>query len=293
MTITGDIIDMAFRKYRPAVAFSGGGDSMVVLDLCLRRGHKPPLVYVDTQMEWNSSQPYVADFAKRNGLELHIAKAEMTPLEVWQRYGFPMLGKMPARMWMRTHPAKDYGFKVDCSTCCRKIKIEPGRLKAKEIGCNAMLSGLRGNADDRLRGLRSIKDGAVIYLKQDQLTQINPIDGWTDSMVRRYTKRHKLEINPIKAAGMSSVGCRYCGGGSRYVDNTIRFLRHHDPADWRHLMTDLGHARTILAIKYDAPLEVIDAAIDKLGGLGRMLDAMPHVFDFLQFPPLSIDGYDK
>ena len=58
-------------------------------------------------------------------------------------------------------------------------------------------------------------------------------------------------------------------------------------------MTDLGHARTILAIKYDAPLEVIDAAIDKLGGLGRMLDAMPHVFDFLQFPPLSIDGYDK
>lgn len=293
MIATHRIIDMAFRKYRPCVAFSGGGDSMVVLDLCLRAGHKPPLVYVDTRMEWADSMPFIESIAKRHGLDLHVTASQMTPPEIWQKHGWPMLGKMPARMWMRKHPAADYGFKVDCSTCCRKVKIEPGRIKAKEIGCNAMLTGLKGKADDRLRGLRSKLDGAVIYLKTDALTQINPIDGWTETMVRRYHKAHDLPRNPIAVEGETGVGCRHCGGGMRFPDNVVRLLRKKDPEDWRRLMAEYGHARIILAIKYDAPLDIIDEALDRMGGLDAVLDKMPHVFDFLQYPPLSIDGYDK
>lgn len=266
---------------------------MTVLYLCLQAGQKPPLVYVDTRMEWKSSQPFVKQIAKKHKLELHITKSVETPQEIWKKHGHPMLGKLPAILWMRKHPEADYGFKIDCSTCCRKVKTVPGRLKAKEIGCNAMLTGLKGASDDMLRKLRSKKDGAVVYVKRDQITQINPLDGWTNTMVRRFYRQYKLPQNSIMEEGASGVGCRYCGGGQRFVNNFIRFLREHDPKDWRKLMTEYDRARIVLAIKYEVPLTIIDAAIKEVGGLDKVLNEMPHILDFVQYPPLKIDGYQK
>ena len=202
MKITLDLIHMAFEKYRPSLAFSGGSDSMVLLDIVTSAGYKPPLVYVDTQMELPESKQFALEMAKKYGCEITVAKYKLTPVEVWNKYGFPFLGKMPARMWMQKHRGDNsLGFKIDCSTCCRKIKIEPGRRAVTDMGCNASLTGVRGNADDRLRGMRDLKDGAVKYIKTDKLTNIMPLSGWTDMMIRRYSKAHELPVQSAETAG--------------------------------------------------------------------------------------------
>jgi 3'-phosphoadenosine 5'-phosphosulfate sulfotransferase (PAPS reductase)/FAD synthetase len=137
MKTTVAIIDRAFRQYRPTLAYSGGGDSTVLLDIVTKLGHRPPLIYTDTQMEYDSQLSHIKEVAARYDLPLHVAKAPITPLECWQRYGYPMLGKMAAAMWMRKHPELEYGFRLNVSACCRKMKIKPGRDTVKEIGCNA------------------------------------------------------------------------------------------------------------------------------------------------------------
>jgi 3'-phosphoadenosine 5'-phosphosulfate sulfotransferase (PAPS reductase)/FAD synthetase len=291
MKRTRAIIEQAFRQYRPALAYSGGGDSTVLLDIVAGMGYRPPLIYSDSQMEYSTSLPFVNEQAARYGLPLHIAKAKLTPLKCWQRYGYPMLGKMAARIWMQKHPSAQWGFKVDVSTCCRKMKIAPAREMVRNIGCNATLTGQRGAQDDRLRGMRAHKDGAICELKQDHLTQINPLNGWTDLMVLRYTKQHNLPVNPARKAGALTIGCMYCGGGAQFDNSGFRVLRHVAPAEWRRLIIDFGFGPIIIAIKYGVPLADATAALHALGGLQAVADTMPHVFDFLRINPLK--GYDR
>ena len=291
MKRTRAIIEQAFRQYRPALAYSGGGDSSVLLDIVVGMGYRPPLIYTDTQMEYGTNPAFVREQAARYGLPLHIARADITPLECWRRHGYPMLGKMAARIWMQRHPAAVYGFKTDVSTCCRKIKIEPARKLLHAIGCNATLTGQRGAQDDRLRGMRSHKDGAICEIKSDHITQINPLDGWTDTMVKRYAAQHALPINPARAAGALTIGCLYCGGGAQFDNSGFRVLRHTDPAAWRRMVTEYGFGPIIIAIKYQVPLAEAQAALDHLGGVDAVADRMPHVFDFLRTNPLK--GYDR
>jgi len=291
MKRTRAIIEQAFRQYRPALAYSGGGDSSVLLDIVHGMGYRPPIIYADTQMEYGDNQSFVSKQAAHYGLALHIARADITPQECWKRYGYPMLGKQSARIWMQKHPADTYGFKVDCSTCCRKMKIAPARRLHHKIGCNATLTGLRGEADSTIRGLRAIKDGAICELKADNLTQINPLDGWTDLMIKRYTEQHALKVNPQKEAGHVTAGCMYCGGGAQFDNSALRALRFADPIAWRRMVTAYGFAPIIIAIKYQVPLADAKTALDHLGGVETVADTMPHVFDFLRLKPLK--GYDR
>jgi 3'-phosphoadenosine 5'-phosphosulfate sulfotransferase (PAPS reductase)/FAD synthetase len=289
MNQTREIIERAFRQYRPALAYSGGGDSSALLDIVCSLGHKPPIIFSDSQMEYNSSLEFVQTQAKRYGLPFYVAKAPITPEQCWQKYGYPMLGKIAARTWMQKHPAAETGFKIDVSACCRKMKIAPPREMIKKIGCNAILTGQRGAQDDRLRGMRAHKDGPICYLKQDKITQINPLLGWTDTMIRRYAEQHELPINPAKAAGAMTIGCLFCGGGAQFDNSGFRILRKINPEAWRHMLVDFKFAAVIIAIKYEVTLRDAEVAIEKLGGIEKVMSAMPHVFDFLRLNPLK--GY--
>lgn len=285
MKTTVSIIHTMFSKYRPAVAFSGGTDSCVLLDIIFNLGYRPPLIYVNTQMEDERSQKHAEERASFYGLDLHVAKAVLTPFEIWSRYGFPFLGKMPARMFMQKHRGSEsLGFKLDCSTCCRKIKIEPGRNKAKELGCNAMLSGMRGNADDRMRGLRAIKDGAIKYLKQDKITNATPLIGWTDCMIRRYMKNHDIPNHPLKDEGHAITSCMYCAGDCKFEDGNLRHRRLYDFETFRKMVKDFDFGAILLAIKYNTHIDNVKHAIENLGGYDKMLETMPHVFELASTP---------
>jgi 3'-phosphoadenosine 5'-phosphosulfate sulfotransferase (PAPS reductase)/FAD synthetase len=292
MKQTADIIRRSFRQYRPAIAYSGGGDSTVLLDIVARMGYRPPLIYVDTQMEYEDALPFIRSVAKKYGMQLHVTKAKVTPAECWKKYGYPMLGKQSARIWMQSHRGhKSLGFRCDCSTCCRTMKLAPGRSKVREIGCNASLTGLRGEADSRIRGLRAIKDGAIHFLEADKITQVNPLHGWTDLMIARYTKQNGIPVEPKKQAGHVTSGCMFCGGGAQFDNSGFRVLRRIRPEAWRRMIVDLEFGPVILAIKYDMPLSMTNEAINRLGGLATVADRMPHVFDFLRINPLK--GYDR
>ncbi|MHB8276489.1 MAG: phosphoadenosine phosphosulfate reductase family protein [Candidatus Humimicrobiaceae bacterium] len=290
MEITKRIIEEACRQStRQALSFSGGGDSMVLLDILSKMNIRPVVIYADSQMEYFESVPFIREVCKKYGLELHIAKADITPVEQWHKQGWPMLGKLAARLWMQKN--KDKGFKLDVSSCCRRMKIVPARKLTIKLGATLQFTGQRGGQDDKMRGMREFKDGAIKYVIADKILVCNPLLGWTDGMIRRYTVQNELMIHPMKKAGAQTIGCMYCGGGAQFDNSGFKILRRTNPEAWHRFMVEWEAGLIVLAVKYNLALSTAQELVKAEGGLKKLAKESPWIFDYLRENPLK--GYDK
>jgi len=290
MELTKAIIREAMEKsQKQVISFSGGGDSMVLLDIIHKMGYRLPLVYADSQMEYPETQPFIHKVAERYGMPLHVAVGSRTPIEQWQRQGWPMLGKMAARIWQQNNQDKD--FRCDVSSCCRQMKILPARKLTKSLGADLQFTGQRGGQDDMLRGLRAFKDGAIKYVQADKILVCSPLLGWTDTMIRRYTKQNDLPIHPAKASGAQTIGCMYCGGGAQFDNSGFRILRRTNPDAWHRFMVEWRAGEVVIAMKYETTAAAARQAIRQLGGLEQVAAERPWIFDYLRTKPLA--GYDR
>lgn len=293
MKIAIDIINEVMNTGRKAcIAFSGGSDSIVLIDLIYRHTNWRPLViFADSQMEYPETENFCQDVCKTYGIELHVARSLRTPTQQWQKQGWPMMGKMAARIWMQRHRQRPMGFKLDVSSCCRNMKIAPARKLARQLGCEIQFTGTKGASDDLLRSMRAFKDGAIKYVKSDRLTICSPLTGWTDTMVRRYFDKNDLMEHPAKSRGAITIGCVCCGGGSQFSNSGFRVLRKTWPEAWWKYVVQAGMGEIILAIKYDKPLDEIREAIEAIGGIALLAETRPWIFDFTTKSP--IQGYLK
>jgi len=278
---------------RTITALSGGGDSMVLLDILHETlGAKcPPALFCDTGMEHPETRPFVEKVAQSYEVELYIASPTRSPLEQFTKKGWPFLGKLPARKWMREHKGRDYGFRVNVTACCQGMKIAPARRLIKRAGFKLNYSGTRGRADDSLRSMRAVKDGTLYRNREYKLWQCNPLIGWTDNQINTYTRDRALPRHPLKAVGLTSTGCMYCGGGCQHTNSTYRVLRHTNLEAWHRFMVEWQAGEILLAIKYDRPLWLVRKAIEELGGLWKLAESRPELFDFCRTKPRK--GYVK
>ena len=288
---TLDLIEDATSKGpRAAVAFSGGSDSLVLLDLVAETKTRPFIIWIDTQMEWPGSREFIEQTVAKYNLPLRIARADRTPQDQWARSGWPMLGKRAAREWTQQH-AITRGFKINVSECCRAMKIQPARRLTRNLGCSVQITGQRGQADDNVRGLRTMKDGPLFYQKRDRLWIANPLTGWTDAEIRGYIADRNLPEHPAKIRRAHTIGCIYCGGGSQYTNSGLRHLRLLEPNLWYDYIFKQGAGFIILSLKHNRHIHDIHRAVNELGGLDTLARERAWVFDFTRKSPIK--GYNK
>jgi len=274
----------------PSVAFSGGSDSMVLLDLIrTSSGSRPAVIWADTQMEWPETKRFIEKVTSDWGYRLFTIKAPIRPVHQWDRTGWPMLGKISARNWQAKN--KNLGFKINVTECCRNIKIKPARKLTKSLGCSIQLTGQKGKIDDSLRGLRTIKDREMFYQKKDNLWIANPLIGWTDADIAAYSKKQNLPQHPRRKNGAITIGCIFCGGGCQYTNSGYRVLRKLWPEAWFQFMIEWGGGLIMLALKYKRHINEVSDAVALLGGLETLAKTRPFIFDFSRIKP--IPGYDK
>ena len=273
------------RDHGPAyLAFSGGTDSTVLVDLVFRlTSHRPPLIYVDAQNDYPETLSHVQAVADRYGASFYPIRANKTLDRQWTRTGYPMLGKLRAREWMQRN--RGLGIKIDCSSCCSAMKTEPARAFARSKGFGLALTGVRGGEDDTLRGTRAHLDGAIHYNKASGIWNAAPLTGWTATMVNRYSQAHALPRHPARDKGAITVGCVACGGGAQYSASCYRILRTTAPDLWRHYIVEKRLGEIILTVKNRMPIATIRQAIERLGGLAHLAETRPWVFDFLEATP--------
>jgi len=201
-------IEQKYKRFRPkvdvaAVSFSGGKDSMVLLDLVQRTLNPDQYVVVfnDTWMELGDTYKVVEETKKRwPQLNFYTARSEKNAETTWKEMG------PPSRLirW-----------------CCTVHKSAPTLLMLRTLvgkpSVRALvIEGVRREESQR----RSVYSDVAIGYKHDTQTNIRPIMDWSSTEIYLYIFSRSLPLNRAYRFGLTRVGCSVCpfaSGWSEYV----------------------------------------------------------------------------
>ena len=177
------------------VAFSGGKDSIVLLDLVKQALPKSAFIVVfgDTQMEFPDTYKVIDEVEKQcvnEGIEFYRVASEMSPEKTWQLFGPPAT----VLRW-----------------CCSVHKAAPQTLKLREVlgkpnFVGADFVGVRAQESFK----RSSYDVENIGMKQRGQYSHNSILEWSSAEIWLYIFMHNLPINQTYKKGNARAGCLLC-----------------------------------------------------------------------------------
>jgi phosphoadenosine phosphosulfate reductase len=164
------------------VAFSGGKDSVVLLDLVKRAGVKYDAHYNITGID----PPELFYFIRDRHPEVQRHRPEMTMWKLIVKTGMP-----PTRI---------------ARYCCAYLKERGGTGRV-------VLTGIRWAESDRRRNTRKAVE--TCYKKQPRFL-INPIIEWTDKDVWQYIRMNGVKYCSLYDEGFKRLGCIGCPMADRH-----------------------------------------------------------------------------
>lgn len=191
----------AKQSYHSVCAFSGGKDSLVLLDL-MSKALSPDQFYVifgNTGMELSTTYAAVEKARDRyTNLRFYEAKSYMPPEKSWDEFG-------PPGRRMRW--------------CCSVHKSVPTVLKIREIedDYNAralVFDGIRAEESAQ----RAEYDDVSIGAKNTNQVNCSPLFKWNSAEVFLHLIANDLLLNQAYRQGLYRVGCMICPMSSEWWD---------------------------------------------------------------------------
>ena len=217
--------EVAAQFERPAILFSGGKDSIVIVHLAYKAFYPAkipfPLVHIDTGHNFQETIDYRDALAERLGAELIVGsvqesidtgrlfpetyqlidKTNLTyniKLEVF----FPDYREVQ-RMIREEGINLFYNSIESRHRCCQIRKLEP--LARAFQGLDVWICGLRREQSVTRQDMQVVE-----WDEMHQLIKVNPLISWTEQQVWDYIKMHSVPYNKLHDRGYPSIGCEPC-----------------------------------------------------------------------------------
>lgn len=218
-------------------SFSGGKDSTVLLHLCRVLYPDILAVFCSTGNEYPEIIQFVREQAKK-GANIRVIRPEITPRQVWAKYGFPLVGKETAQKVhkVRFNPntatasiimgtgffclAKKWRYLLTepyetSSQCCDILKKRPFHRFEKITGRRPIIGVMADESG--LRKGQYIKAGGCNVFGEKAASR--PLSIWTEADVWQYIEEQRLDIADIYHKGAARTGCMGCGFGAQFADD--------------------------------------------------------------------------
>lgn len=289
--MTKDRIRAFTNQFDAYVAFSGGKDSTVLLDIARQVVPDIPAVFCDTGLEYPEIRDFVKSIENVNWLKPKIGFKE-----VILKYGYPVISKevsqviyeakkCPGGIQMRRlqddydekewygHGFSKYKWLLEAPfpvshKCCYYLKKQPFEKYNKDTNRRKIVGMLA--EESFLRKRTWIRYGCNVF--DEKNARSAPLSFWTEQDILRYIKQNNLPIasvygeivedenGKLRTTGLHRTGCMFCGFGAHLEKEPNRFqrLKETHPKVWNYCMKPiedggLGMARVldVIGVKYD------------------------------------------
>jgi len=259
---------------RVYVAFSGGKDSTVLLDLVRSEYPDVPAMFADTGLEY----PEIRQFVKTIPGVTWV-KPKMNFREVVERYGYPVVSKEQSQFirqyrtaksgktkeirlrgnkWGRGKISKKWRYLIDApfkisEQCCDKIKKEPIKTYEKETGEAPLLAIMA--SESHLRKQSYLKYGCNAFDLVRPLS--NPMAFWLEPDIWGYIKKYNVPYCKLYDMGWGRTGCTFCMFGVHmeksdlFHKNRFQRMKLSHPKLWNYCINKLGLKQVLDTIHVD------------------------------------------
>ena len=187
--------EVAAQFERPAILFSGGKDSITLVQLAKKAfapGKFPfPLLHIDTGHNFQEALDHRDWLAKEVGAELIVRKVEDT---INAKNLTEPKGKFASRNWLQTHTLLDTIEEFKFDACIGGARRDEEKARAKE-----RIFSVRndfGEWDPKLQRpeLWNIFNGKI---QKGENVRVFPISNWTELDVWNYIKEENIALPSI------------------------------------------------------------------------------------------------
>ena len=197
----------------------------------------PLHLFANTTNEYPETIKHIKWEREKNGTNVMTVIPVDAHGEIWnfkkvvERYGYPIFSKRVSNA-IRTYQhalsartkknSEDYierNFKKYSKykelpisdKCCDKLKKEPLRRKAKELGLKCAILGILAS-ESYQREKDWLEYGCNIFHERKD-NQSRPISFWTAEDIQEYIEKYNVKISDLYSMGYKRNGCMYCGFG--------------------------------------------------------------------------------
>jgi sulfate adenylyltransferase subunit 2 len=187
--------EVAGQFEKPALLFSGGKDSIVLVHLALkafRPGKFPfPLVHIDTGHNFPEALAFRDDLAKKLNENLIVRKVEET---IKKRKLVDAKGKFPSRNALQTFTLLDTIEEFEFDACIGGARRDEEKARAKERIFSVRDEFGQWDPKKQRPELWNIYNGKI---NKGENVRVFPISNWTELDVWNYIKRENIELPNI------------------------------------------------------------------------------------------------